>query len=389
MPFDSAVRSRMRVHGADSILKCIDTMLQGSRHDATSGSRCEWARPSAQILVRVYQSTQAQSTRIHGGFRCHINALPRTEANAGVSRNPAYPFSQHTCQERNLLSRQGRLFIRALENRLRDIHFQNCAPRPKRCTHVCPCSVATSTKCARDGGERVRIESSHMSKQEAFDPVEETLRLDELTGDNLMRYRQLRRAGKNATRTVLLSLVFVFVTIGGGGLLASGIVAYFGIFTQSDEDRERHARIKERAQELAKQKPGLKLPSLPPAVSLELLFLGLGCCSWCLLAAFDRREHRKRRRPIAVVQPAPFRLTATSRERAVPSGMSRWLSTLHLGRDASWPDIRRAYRKLVLEFHPDRNKDPEAVAYFVELTQAYSQLRAYHRESKRECATHL
>ncbi|OQX67064.1 MAG: molecular chaperone DnaJ [Sorangiineae bacterium NIC37A_2] len=48
---------------------------------------------------------------------------------------------------------------------------------------------------------------------------------------------------------------------------------------------------------------------------------------------------------------------------------------LGVARDASDDDIRRAYRKLALQFHPDRNKgDPSAEAKFKEATEAYTVL---------------
>jgi molecular chaperone DnaJ len=61
---------------------------------------------------------------------------------------------------------------------------------------------------------------------------------------------------------------------------------------------------------------------------------------------------------------------------------------LGVQRDASDGDIKRAYRKLAMEFHPDRNAAPEAEAKFKEITEAYEILRdpqkraAYDRYGK-------
>jgi curved DNA-binding protein CbpA len=49
--------------------------------------------------------------------------------------------------------------------------------------------------------------------------------------------------------------------------------------------------------------------------------------------------------------------------------------TLRLTRSASITEIRRAYRKLALEYHPDHHpEDPEAEEKFKEISEAYSVL---------------
>jgi molecular chaperone DnaJ len=47
---------------------------------------------------------------------------------------------------------------------------------------------------------------------------------------------------------------------------------------------------------------------------------------------------------------------------------------LGVGRDAGQEDIKRAYRKLVRELHPDVNPDPEAEHRFKQVTAAYEVL---------------
>ena len=68
--------------------------------------------------------------------------------------------------------------------------------------------------------------------------------------------------------------------------------------------------------------------------------------------------------------------------------MSEFYALLGVARDAPEAEIKKAYRKLAMEFHPDRNPAPEAEAKFKEITEAYEVLRdpqkraAYDRYGK-------
>lgn len=68
--------------------------------------------------------------------------------------------------------------------------------------------------------------------------------------------------------------------------------------------------------------------------------------------------------------------------------MSEFYALLGVARDAGDADIKKAYRKLAMEYHPDRNPAPEAEARFKEITEAYEILRdpqkraAYDRYGK-------
>jgi molecular chaperone DnaJ len=55
--------------------------------------------------------------------------------------------------------------------------------------------------------------------------------------------------------------------------------------------------------------------------------------------------------------------------------VSEYYDLLQVSRDASSGDIKKAYRKLAMELHPDRNPDPDAEARFKEITEAYEVLR--------------
>jgi len=55
--------------------------------------------------------------------------------------------------------------------------------------------------------------------------------------------------------------------------------------------------------------------------------------------------------------------------------VSEFYEMLGVARDASEAEIKKAYRKLALELHPDRNPDPAAEARFKEITEAYEVLR--------------
>ncbi len=68
--------------------------------------------------------------------------------------------------------------------------------------------------------------------------------------------------------------------------------------------------------------------------------------------------------------------------------MSEFYQLLGVPRDASTDDIKKAYRRLAMEYHPDRNQATEAEARFKEITEAYEVLRdpdkrsAYDRYGK-------
>jgi molecular chaperone DnaJ len=68
--------------------------------------------------------------------------------------------------------------------------------------------------------------------------------------------------------------------------------------------------------------------------------------------------------------------------------VSEFYDLLGVSRDASEAEIKKAYRKLAMEYHPDRNSAAEAEARFKQITEAYEVLRdpqkraAYDRYGK-------
>jgi curved DNA-binding protein len=63
-------------------------------------------------------------------------------------------------------------------------------------------------------------------------------------------------------------------------------------------------------------------------------------------------------------------------------GYRDYYETLGVPRDASNEDIRKAYRKLARQYHPDVNKDPGAEDRFKEVSEAYEVLRDDEKRAK-------
>ncbi len=59
-----------------------------------------------------------------------------------------------------------------------------------------------------------------------------------------------------------------------------------------------------------------------------------------------------------------------------------YYQTLGLSRDATADDIKRAYRKLARQYHPDTNSSPDAEAKFKQVTEAYEVLKDPERRQR-------
>jgi molecular chaperone DnaJ len=62
--------------------------------------------------------------------------------------------------------------------------------------------------------------------------------------------------------------------------------------------------------------------------------------------------------------------------------VSEYYELLGVSRDASEAEIKKAYRKLAMEYHPDRNKAADAEARFKEITEAYEVLKDPERRAR-------
>ena len=61
--------------------------------------------------------------------------------------------------------------------------------------------------------------------------------------------------------------------------------------------------------------------------------------------------------------------------------MSDFYALLGVPRECSEAEVKKAYRKLAMEFHPDRNPSAGAEAKFKEITEAYEVLRDPQKRS--------
>ena len=58
------------------------------------------------------------------------------------------------------------------------------------------------------------------------------------------------------------------------------------------------------------------------------------------------------------------------------------LKALNVKPDSSWDEIKIAYRKLALEFHPDKNTSEKEGYEFKKITEAYNHLKKNFNQTR-------
>jgi curved DNA-binding protein CbpA len=62
--------------------------------------------------------------------------------------------------------------------------------------------------------------------------------------------------------------------------------------------------------------------------------------------------------------------------------MKDYYQILNVKKNATFDEIKKAYRNLAIKWHPDKNKDPDALNKFKEISEAFQILSNKHKKSE-------
>ncbi|MCX7696150.1 MAG: J domain-containing protein [Bacteroidales bacterium] len=67
--------------------------------------------------------------------------------------------------------------------------------------------------------------------------------------------------------------------------------------------------------------------------------------------------------------------------------MEKYYHILNLPPNASWEEVKSSFRKLVMQYHPDKNPSPEAKEIFIQILDAYEHIKLYHERKNFKVTT--
>lgn len=97
-------------------------------------------------------------------------------------------------------------------------------------------------------------------------------------------------------------------------------------------------------------------------------------------SAYQRPQHSAYQRPqhSAYYDQNPQQGQEEQGKALLKLKLKSYYDTLGLPYGASFPEIKKAYKKLALKYHPDRNPDKNATEAFKRINEAHSQLQDLH-----------